>query len=67
MGEDTGPRFNFSVKFVAYLREMAAALSTGVWNESDVIVLIDAFDVLVFPPLTRINEVRWELSGLTCM
>jgi len=57
MGEDAGPRFNFSMKFVAYLREIAAALSTGEWKENDVIVLMDAFDVLVFPPLTRINKV----------
>lgn len=57
MGDDTGPRFDFSVKFVAYLREIAMALSTGEWEESDVIVLMDAFDVLVFPPLSRVNEV----------
>ena len=64
MGEDTGPRFNFAVKFVAYLREISDMLISGKWAEGDVIVLMDAFDVLVFPPLRNIKEVSYVNSEL---
>jgi hypothetical protein len=39
-------------------------LISGKWAEGDVIVLMDAFDVLVFPPLRNIKEVSYVNSEL---
>jgi hypothetical protein len=64
MGEQPlhGNHFTFSVKFVAYQREISARLAAGEYAESDVVVLMDAFDVLVFPAIRRIKKVRcyWQ-------
>ena len=63
MGEQTTGsegRFDFSAKFAAYKRRIQEGLELGIYAESDVIVLLDAFDVLVFPALQRIKQVRWN-------
>ena len=60
------------MKFAAYLHSIIAGLARGECAESDVIVLMDAFDVLVFPALRNIKQVHMCLhtciiSDMTCV
>ena len=50
-------RFDFSLKFAEYSRQMKRQLSLGGYSLNDVIVLMDAFDVVVFPAIRDIKQV----------
>ena len=56
-GEAEAEQFEFAAKFMAYERELRSLLVGGGGAERDVVVLMDAFDVLVFPSLKKIKQV----------